>query len=129
MAPDGAQMRLDPRTMAALMELVQPEGAVLVPGGGGCVVRRARNSARKWAASFGSVSMVRRPSGPLGPPEGLDRPGGCRVESGAAVAGQRDKLPDHFRRPEGAQMRRGAGARLRLGRRGVEVADLVGHAH
>ena len=52
---------------------------------------------------------------------------GLRPAPPASAGG--DDLADHLRRPVEAQMRGGAFGRLLLGHGGVEIADLVGHAH
>src|ERR1700729_4015071 len=74
-----------------------------------------------------------RPSRVLGGGRALlqrfDRARRDRVEAGMALIREGDDLANHLWRPVEAQMRGCALGRFPLGRGGVEIADLIGHAH
>src|ERR1700722_5404290 len=59
----------------------------------------------------------------------LDRAHRDRVKAGMALIGKDDDLANHLWRPVEAQMRSDPLGRFPLGHGGVEIADLIGHAH
>src|ERR1700734_3687292 len=59
----------------------------------------------------------------------FDRARRDRIEAGMALIGEGDDLANHLRRPVQGEMRGGARGRFPLWHGGVEVRDLIGHAH
>src|SRR5271155_4561135 len=59
----------------------------------------------------------------------FDRARRDRVEAEMALIGEGDDLANHLRRPVEAEVRGGARDRFPFGHGGVEIRDLIGHAH